>query len=102
MPADLPPDFDAGFGGADLGAEAFGPEDFGAGDEGADFGRAGVLRVRGCPVRGEVPVPEPVSGRVSRRMAVRARERRERLEKGITPRYYVLRFQCGQAFVGDC
>lgn len=47
-------------------------------------------------------VGEAVPERVSRRRAARARERRERLEKDITPRYYLLRFQHGQANVGDC
>lgn len=56
---------------------------------------------RGCWGR-EGCVGEAAPARVSRRRAERARERSERLEKDMPPRYYVLRFQHGQANVGDC
>jgi hypothetical protein len=54
--------------------------------------------VRGEPEEPGPPAPEPESSR----RAVRARDSRERLEKDMTPRYYVPRFQHGPAFVGDC
>lgn len=77
-------------------------------DDGDFFGvavrEAGVPDGEGCACprfrlgAGGTAFCEPDSSR----SAVRARERRERLEKDITPRYYVEQFQQGRANVGDC
>ena len=70
----------------------------GAEDLGVARGSRGARGEGVVPEDPGPPAPEPESSR----RAVRARDSKERLEKDMTPRYYVPRFQHGPAFVGDC
>ncbi|GAA3286102.1 hypothetical protein GCM10017708_00710 [Arthrobacter citreus] len=69
---------------------------------GVDPVRPGLGEDLRVGVRGEADEPGPAPEPESSRRAVRARDSRERLEKDMTPRYYVPRFQRGRSNVGDC